>query len=205
MIERPILFSDEMVCAILDGRKTQTRRVIKPQESLRFNPIVLNGYAGWENLHGNPRPCPYGKSGDRLWVRETFVVSPPCWAGEYSSDYNIRDDRDNGRIIYYLADNKPGVLENARQYKLSVKASIHMPRWASRILLEVISVRVGRVQDITEDDAEKEGMTYYGETLDEPTPKEKFAKLWNTINAKRGYGWDVNPWVWVIEFKVVTK
>jgi hypothetical protein len=185
MKEHPILFSGPMVRAILEGRKTMTRRVIK-------KPWLY----GRENEYGrfqvNMRECPYGLPGDRLWVRETW---------EYD------DSRPNS--YFYRADPAPdGFIENP-EAAWRWRPSIHMPREASRILLEVTAVRVERLQDISVPDALREGIECddaeeramieaIGDGDDRH--KEAFANLWDSINAKRGYGWDSNPWVWVVEF-----
>lgn len=236
MKERPIIFSSEMVRAILEGRKTQTRRVIKPQpwsilEGWPYvdNPIevvdhetkrVKTIYSDEKmNRFVKKAVCPYGQPGDRLWVRETCIYTPPCWA-DSENDYNIRDDKGGGRIITYLADQKPGAVENAKDYHLRVRPSIHMPRWASRITLEVVNVRVERVQEISGQDAIAEGVDWKtcpqeidprgaflmvkGEAaMTRVDYRGGYAKLWDSINAKRGYSWLSNPWVWVIEFRRV--
>lgn len=184
MKERPILFSGEMVRAILEGRKTMTRRVIKPQP------------AGEWAAPGKTA-CPYGQPGDRLWVRETWRKT------------NWTDEPNRGEWrVFWRATEK----EDSRNNGLW-RPSIHMPRWASRILLEVVSVRVERVQDISEEDARAEGVEWQNERpcwvnyLDRedwsPTARDSFRTLWDSINAKRGYGWDANPWVWVVEFKKI--
>jgi hypothetical protein len=192
MKERPTIFNCEMVRAILDGSKTKTRRVIKPQPR-RINDN-FDGTWEWkeaghyyddltlsEALIPN---CPYGRVGDRIWVRETWRV-----LGNRAYEYQQRP-----QDVRYRADGENGYW----------RSSIYMPRWASRITLEVTDVRVERVQDISEDDARAEGcesglaMTEGGSTR-----TWKFACLWNSINAKRGYGWDVNPWVWSISFRKV--
>lgn len=193
MKERPILFSGEMVRAILDGRKTQTRRIVKDSETdsrIYWNPIVVNEYGGWVNEHGSPRPCRYGQPGDRLWVRETWSQD-----GRGGTDAEGRD------AVYYRADfPHPDVWEGFW------KPSIHMPRWASRITLEVTSVRVTRLQEISDKDARAEGCPgWYHESYpdqgepDAKRPTEEFAELWESINGAGS--WDLNPWVWVIEFK----
>lgn len=204
MKERPILFNSEMVRAILDGRKTQTRRLLKPQ------PDLVGNCWKWKNcawtaeepyclVHNMLDPvslCPFGQPGDRLWVRETWCVHPYALEGA---------DKDEDMIVY-----------RANDYRLvdsefTWKPSIHMPRWASRITLEVVNVRVERLCSISHEDALKEGVwpgetPYNDELIDEfKTPAQKlFAGLWNSINGKRGYAWDTNPWVWVVEFKRVT-
>jgi hypothetical protein len=190
--ERPILFSAPMVQAIREGRKTQTRRVINPQPDWHdrlavFHPSdtdsgktelvdVMQDYDSgmWEA--GYPRWAgtnPYGEPGDCLWVRETWAVY-----GEFK----------NGTGYCYRADgDKSGV---------TWKPSIHMPRKVSRITLEVTAIRVERVQDISVEDAVYEGMG-----LSSVDPVGDYGILWDHINAARGFGWGVNPWVWVVEFR----
>jgi hypothetical protein len=139
-----------------------------------------NAYGGWE-----PKLPPWSKwpyqLGDTLWVRET-------WA--YSTDYD--GDVILNRKILYRADGEKTILPS------TWRPSIHMPRWASRINLEVTGVRVERLKDITEEDALAEGVisSDYDKTY-----RYAFSVLWDSINAKRGYGWAANPWVWVIEFR----
>lgn len=184
MKERPILFSTKMVKAILEGRKTQTRRVIKPQPNdIRESPFVKSGI---ETTHGYEIKLKH-EPGDRLWVRETWNVldSDGCKPSDISP---IKE-----RAIYKA---------NGDEYPFW-RPSIFMPRWASRIALEVVNVRVERVQDISEEDAMHEGAT---PLLVDPDGGscpycEGFRALWDSINAKRGYGWDANPWVWVVEFE----
>lgn len=178
MSEHPILFSGEMVRAILEGRKTQTRRVITVPVSdahagRPHSPMVKHN-GDWYKPH---EWSPYGVPGDRLWVRET-------WAKPYvNCDAVFRADYKGAGILKW-------------------KPSIHMPRWASRITLDVVNVRVERVQDISEEDARAEGIDD-GWLVREQFPEARIAYryLWDSINAKRGYGWATNPWVWVIEFK----
>jgi len=197
--ERPILFSGAMVRAILDGTKTQTRRVMKdwvkhPHLFEANTTIQCNqGVACWVRADmrdslGGPcyiqSRCPYGQPGDRLWVRET-------WA---HTDYEREGPFQNCTI--YRADGEDGVWD-APGYRW--RPSIHMPRWASRITLEITGVRVEQVQDITPDDAYAEGIreVYYEHAVG------AFRVLWDSINAARGYGWASNPWVWVVEFRRV--
>lgn len=199
MKERPILFSTEMVKAILEGRKTQTRRVIKPQPNdIRESPFVKSGI---ETTHGYEIKPKY-EPGDRLWVRETWNVldSDGCKPSDISP---IKE-----RAIYKA---------NGDEYPFW-RPSIFMPRWASRITLEVTNVRVERVRDISFENCLSEGCSDKYKHYDANCKHEvngeccqgwhygqkwNFYYLWNSINAKRGYGWDVNPWVWVIEFKMV--
>ena len=203
MKEHPILFSGEMVRAILDGRKTQTRRVIKLQPPEGFRPgfsffTSPGEYEIRDNSgHFSIGKIPYGTIGDRLWVRETWH--------KHSDD----DDFCTGEIHY-----------RATEICVGTKwiPSIFMPRWASRITLEVVNVRVERVQDICFEDCLSEGCDSGFEHYDGSCnhiedgsccqgwhygSKWNFRYLWDSINAKRGYGWDANPWVWVIEFRRV--
>ena len=223
MSERPILFSAEMVRAILDGRKTQTRRVMKVQpypDSIvtveHYNQTVIDRHgdmqpgpevfgAHWDDGEYGLR-CPYGAPGDFLWVRETWAPLPGCVVlnvAFYRADgeHVVLDDGDG-----FTAVNKDG------SEKSPWRPSIHMPRWASRMTLEVKSVRVERLQDISEDDARAEGatpatepptaaalMTAVGRGAWFMPHRSAFANLWNTINGPGA--WDANPWVWVIGFE----
>ena len=199
--ERPILFSGKMVRAILEERKTCTRRVMNPQ------PVDAGSgdwwYPGpalnWQNAkhyaneahmqRGLPTDFhPYGQPGDRLWVRETFAVQPDLWAASHVP-----------QPIHFLADCKPEQIED-----YILKPSIHMPRWASRITLEITGVRVERVQDISEEDATAEGMEFISINTATWSNRQSFKVLWDSINAKRGFTWESNPWVWIIEFKRTT-
>jgi len=206
MKEHPIIFSGPMVRAILEDRKTQTRRVIKPQPKYSFPKVQ----EVWN--------CPYGKPGDLIWVRETWAT---IWT-EYEPDEN-QTIWDVPHRIEYKADTDakyPGGWPSDSGDDPDCPKwhpSIHMPRCASRITLEITDVRVERVQEISPEDCEAEGIT--GKTLASPmrgqpyeeyenedgiiytTPILAFAALWDSINLKRGYGWDKNPWVWVIAFK----
>lgn len=217
--ERPILFSGAMVRAILSGQKTQTRRVIKPQPEVTEKRLRETG--GWvegETLsqHVNeawqagfiPVECPYGQPGDRLWVREAF------------HSYHW----DQPRAVYRADGERQRVRTQIESYEVGRwKPSIHMPRWACRIVLEIVSVRVERLQDISEEDAEAEGILAdsfeYGgqqyfrdyrltdaEASTQPAltcPRESFRSLWESINGQES--WQANPWVWVVEFRRVGK
>jgi hypothetical protein len=214
MKERPILFSAPMVRAIQAGTKTQTRRVVKSvgrdggfvlveQESGAYWPyrsddgettFVTVRERGDEYLHEIPMCCPYGAPGDRLWARETWA-QPGAVA---RSDDPVRED---GPVVY-RADG-----ESAHSWR----PSIHMPRWASRITLEVTGVRVERLQDISGADAIAEGIerdaltddwSSYGQFVGAAlTPKGSYRALWDSINGTGS--WDANPWVWVVEFRVL--
>lgn len=181
MKERPILFSAPMIRAILAGHKTQTRRVMKPAHVAWIEsalPNFLNGK--WDE-----RPLPYGKTGDRLWVRETWL---DAWAQNLPA---------TSVQYHYRAD--PGL----EHYGYKWRPAIHMPREASRILLEVTGVRVERLQDISCADAIAEGIRpeANSETIDCDTsdPRKGFSNLWSSINGASS--WDTNPWVWVVSFK----
>ena len=205
---RPILFNGEMVRAILDGRKTQTRRVIKKQEFMSnggvygvfaddsrvsFHGRDISSFEAiglWKDeleKHDRVARCPYGAAGDHLWVRETWQRCFECGGINYRATAN-----ENGRVCQHC-DNFLG----------KWKPSIHMFRDDSRILLEVTAVRVERVQSITDADARAEGVGAWHDTTNGTVYKPEFAMLWDSINAKRGYSWGSNPFVWVVEFKMV--
>lgn len=190
MKERPILFSGPMVRAILEGRKTQTRRVMKtPPDTFEDAASVLSA-------------CPFGKAGDRLWVRETWAEVP-----RVTDNGPKHKTKGDGTGATWRADWQG----NPSGFKW--RPSIHMPRWASRITLEITGVRVERLQVISKADAMKEGLegrdwlgpaqftddkgrTVHGD------PVSVFRELWESINGPDS--WSLNPWVWVIEFKTVT-
>lgn len=207
--ERPILFKDDMIRAILAGRKTQTRRILDvPQgwslEGPKGSPASLGKitsshprrgrfgafirreiYSGSGKFTHDIVTCKYGEPGDRLWVRETF-------ADEAGGTRNFP-----GEHIYYRADGDGVDLQGG-----CWKPSIHMPRWASRITLEITDVRVERLQDISIDDAKAEGSPTHGHSGAEISPRKGFRHLWGRINGHES--WDANPWVWVIEFKRIS-
>ena len=177
--ERPILFSGPMVRAILGGRKTQTRRIVKLKCHDGFE--VGPNYEGehWPVRGGDRMPCPYGKPGDRLWVRETWL----CATGEPGPT-----------LCHYQADG------DRPEFNGLWKPSIHMFRWASRITLEITGVRVERLQDITEADAMAEGVECCSGWIGHAgEPRRIFCDLWKSINGAES--WAANPWVWVVEFR----
>jgi hypothetical protein len=213
--ERPVLFSGPMVRAILEGRKTMTRRVIKPQPQ-----VAPEG----DN--------PYGNRGDRLWVRETWNSFRELTDVERAKQSGILDRFHKGKIrdisagamelpvgtgvlrAIYAADFGDWAFDPDSD--LHWRPSIFMPRALSRISLEITDVRVERVQDISEEDAKAEGIGVLPlQSADDPSAwwqsapgvhqdrnaRGSFIQLWDSINAKRGYGWIVNPWIWVISFK----
>ena len=254
MREKPILFNGEMVRAILDGRKTQTRRVLKPKQipklletafdrgedgEARYMSEVQGGRYGFGAFGETEEKCvkelllnggcPFGWKEDQLWVREKLK-----WEG-YACKERVGE-------VWYCADNADVENEWPSDWVPPINStntyqdiddnlpaggivwhdghvnSIFMPRWASRIQLEVTNIRVERVQDISEKDAMKEGVTIQkpwigvdtgGEAIESETiswsPTDYFANLWDSINLKRGYSWDSNPWVWVVEFEVINK
>ena len=191
---KPIIFSTEMVKAILEGRKTITRRVVKPQYTVNkeiWTSIKTKGYiyqGDITNCEELIRVCPYGNVGDRLWVRETFNYS-----GSAQADMRL----------LYKADEKISLPNNSFYYSgRKWKPSIFMPRWASRITLEITAIRVERLQEISNGDCLQEGI----ECADMPMINNaigKFMILWGSLNKKRGYSWESNPFVWVIEFKKI--
>lgn len=201
--ERPIIFSGEMVSAILDGRKTQTRRVVKGVEGI--NQIGRDSDNRWwhwkDNIQHTPIHirCPYGKPGDRLWVRETFIHfdQTPTPTGEViPGGYGYRADLDDcGQVP--VTDETGTCL---RTPKDNWKPSIYMPRAASRITLEITNVRVERLQSISEADAIAEGIANAAYAVN---PVTNFGNLWDKINGKKHHPWAGNPWVWVIEFKKI--
>ena len=230
MKERPILFNAEMVRAVLDGRKTQTRRIAKV-EACDTRPlgggrvfITPTGFYVPRTPEDHASYCPYGQPGDRLWVRESWRVG--AWnesdgkiAVDYRADNHARREwldpnpDDDGELFNRLweqsSEDCSGRVrpddEGRYQWKASEspcrwRPSIFMPRAFSRITLEITSVRVERVQAINSNDARAEGIN---RPIDARYPVVEFRALWDSINAGRGYGWEVNPWVWVIEFKTV--
>lgn len=211
--EKPILFSGPMVRAILAGTKTVTRRIVKPQPALPDTLTkITNLPSGFIDYAGRAIRCPYGV-GQRLWVRETWVellhTSPAsdepflCEGDKLIEPATRRPDGGwnyDGRVIAYRATSDVEFCDGDGFSGDSADKSdmprwrspIHMPRWASRLTLEIVSVRVERLQEITEADARAEGCGIY--------PIAKFAELWDEINRKRA-PWESNPWVWRIEFK----
>lgn len=238
--ERPILFSSPMIRAILDGKKTQTRRVVKPQPDILNGTFEFSGEAkdAWpepdvmiaytpSGKFGVCNPpyfkMPYGKPGDRLWVRETWGILNSQWSpvnenphadvigkmtcGQFAS-YAVKGF---GCHIVYRADHATG---NDGPGVIKWNPSIFLPRWASRITLEIADVRVERLRDITEDDAAVEGVgkqfrmsVKVGKVgLDERIPSSfrgGFANTWDEINGSK-YHWSTNPFVWAITFRRIT-
>jgi hypothetical protein len=205
MNEHPILFSREMVRAILVGHKTQTRRVVMPQIDWQVDIFQRrkNGTLDQFTFSEFIARCPYGLAGDRLWVRETFAYAP-------ADTYVYRAD--------FSEPIHEGLVERAGEViPLVWRPSIHMPRKASRIALNITAVRIERVQEIIREGAKAEGVSNLWSWDVERNDKHpehfrrallnpyiaNYSVLWDEINAERGYGWDANPWVWVIEFQKV--
>ena len=232
MKERPILFSGEMVRAILEGRKTQTRRVVKPQPP--NEDFTVADYCDWEDDYcssGIPtvkfsKPfyqdkqwdwwpigykkirCPYGMFRDRIWVKEAHFLY-----GRWVTNGFTKTGRRKWRFISHtpsgvkFPDNEPDeVCTQKDQIGWFKRSSLFMPRWAVRITLEITGIRVERLNDISEQDAEAEGIQFirdYPDADETLTAKQLYSFLWDSINGEGS--WDLNPWVWVIEFRSVEK
>ncbi|ENU1224635.1 morphogenetic protein [Enterobacter hormaechei] len=192
--ERGMIFNGEMVRAILDGRKTQTRRVMKPQPDEDGLAKVING--PWVDTSERIYRCPFGVPGDRIWVRETF--QGPLFDFEQMEAYQEDSSKfKKPEFCVYKADGKPApeFFDADDNLHCGWRPSIHMPRWASRITLEITGVRVEQLNDISEEDARSEGIS--GSSARDV--KEAYAALWRSIYGSDS--WRANPWVWVIEFK----
>ncbi len=197
--ERPIIFSGESVRAILDGRKMQTRRVIKPEWYRCLDPEDP------EDVAKALAQSPYGQKGDSLWVKETFTYVTLA-ENELINTTGFQRRRPDGVPVLMIYRENSIAEGWEDQVTGRWNPSIFMPRWASRITLEIAGVRVERVRSISLDDIKAEGCTgapLPGQMVsrnDGYQHYQEFRHLWDSINAKRGYGWDANPWVWVIEF-----
>lgn len=224
MKERPILFSGEMVRAILEGRKSQTRRVLKPQplDVSCDDGLIAACWSERESPCYSPITCPYGQPGARLWVKETWSTSVYC--DDRKPSDTEKPGHGYGWPVWYSAD---GTVNNRSRAKLiggpgfttkgKLRPSIFMPRWASRITLEITKVRVERLNEISTKDCIAEGIEsslpspgcafVYKDYLDCATdvfewfsdPRDSYRSLWESINGRGS--WENNPWVWVIEFK----
>ncbi|MBC6504059.1 morphogenetic protein [Citrobacter freundii] len=198
MTERGMIFNSEMVRAILDGRKTQTRRPIKfPFKDRNLGCELSGNELAGELSAGNYLNSPFGKPSDRIWVRETF--QGPLFDFDQMDAY-CKDSTpfEKAQFCVYKADGKPApeFFDADDNLHCCWRPSIHMPRWASRITLEITDVRVERLNAITESDTEAEGITDtgFGDLL-----VDGYRYLWKSIYGDDS--WQVNPWVWVIEFK----
>ena len=244
MIERGMIFNGEMVRAILDGRKTQTRRIMKVQpESNQLGLLLITdstkhsdiGKYHWaeSNATGNHVrsklfSSPFGAVGERIWVRETWATlgnEEGCYV-DWEDNLCKGDERSAARIYRASCEQRPGdyglwsIPDDAywkphtkeHKFEGAWRPSIHMPRWASRILLEITDVRVERLNAISEEDARAEGIIDggclncgepepCGCANPEPDATDAFAYLWQSIYGQDN--WNANPWVWVIEFKRV--
>lgn len=203
MKERPILFSEPMVRALLSGAKSQTRRIVKDGAWRNYGDCDGDGRMvdAWDI---DRALCPYGQAGDRLWVRETWTPGAII-EGRFSGNSFVRF-RDGGQKYkdgaYYRPENyRPGEFDAS---KFKWKPSIHMSRWACRLVLEITDVRVERLQDISREDATAEGVDAWAATALPPAgqledPRVQFALLWQAINGATSL--DANPWVWALTFR----
>lgn len=228
MKERPILFCSDMVRAILDGRKTETRRLIKggfvvDEHSDTGQPWPLcPSYYNDGETEGMPIPCPHGQVGDRLWVREAWAIE-----GGAPDDYDriyYRATPDIEQLTDGRSVSADGGVVHITEHKW--RPSIFMPRWASRITLEITNVRVERLHDITEEGARAEGVVprcdcphdyaqYWGDdphnhhcprsrqTIHRAPHRDAYSHLWDELNAKRAT-WESDPFVWVLQFRRVS-
>jgi len=218
--ERGIIFSGEMVQAVLEGHKTETRRVVRPQPWLHCDTFIVPKWI-WRK-ENDPfdftdnlvdaliKCCPYGAIGDKLWVRETWAVSrllddvPPRELEFLTTNHDFPQG-----TICYRADSYNGTNPLRGKWR----PSIHMPRWASRLTLEVTDVRAERLRDITAEDIMAEGIRckmpgttaqlYTGDLPQDKSLRTAFVRLWDSLNKKRGFGYATNPWVWVVEFEIL--
>lgn len=212
MKERGMIFNGEMVRAILDGRKSQTRRIVKSDcmDIGEKDDGTLWPWREHDNGGDYWYPCPFGEVGDRIWVRETWQAihdSVDEFGHVEERTYSPSIPKEKDRYWHTVYAEHFGD-ENREDRGFPWRPAIHMPRWASRILLEITSVRVERLNDISQKDAQAEGMELTGwrPTYSDPdsggevwTPYDNFAELWQSLY---GVGsWLSNPWVWVIEFR----
>lgn len=216
-----IIFQPELVGVLLERGSIQTRRIVKPQPDsggLRWNTIVVGGHGGWTDVHGNPYTCPYGGVGDQIYVKEAHTYADVI-RSQHDSDLVVVDYREHkgisierrfcpvdewvaDEVSNWIADREvDGDGDNWR-------SPLFMPEWATRAKVEIANVRVERVQDITEDEAFAAGVqaprTGPSEWGEPPEAVYEFMRLWDHINAVRGYSWESNPWVWVLDLKLVT-
>ncbi|EAA8215607.1 hypothetical protein JNF56_001075 [Salmonella enterica] len=211
MKERGMIFNGEMVRAILDGRKTQTRRIMKNQPAGDYPEtpaLIRNVGTGfqWHGLYGESSifNCPLGSIGERIWVRETY--QGPLFDYEQMESYLEDSSKfEKPDFCVYRADGNPApeFYDADDNLHCGWRPSIHMPRWASRITLKITDVRVERLNAISEEDAQAEGVqpACYEITPPEAAYRVSFGEVWRGIYGEES--WVANPWVWVIEFKRV--
>ncbi|RXT61690.1 hypothetical protein [Pseudomonas syringae] len=207
--ERPMLFSAPMVCAILEGRKTVTRRALKVQPHIDSSGNFCVGRSNYgQDIYGKPvtkhfvsSDCPYGQPGDRIWVRE-------AWQADAQVNEVAPRELSHGEPIRYPADGASRQTGCSMITPGKTRPSIHMPRWVSRILLEITDVRAERLQEISRSDIRAEGLECPPELAsDDVSPNYRgwypaaWRELWESINGADS--WNSNPWVWVVEFKRV--
>ena len=208
---KPILFNGPMVRAILTGQKTQTRRAMKPQpperghnggKLLRVVPSTLANFGDlFDAQYDMDNPwaiqCPLGRPGDRLWVRESAYIAPPGFAAPDVG--SAVDEQGRRRVVGYAASMDAESVRCAGDYGVKCTPSIHMPRWASRITLEVTDVRVQRLDAITEEEAIAEGVEARGSGT--MAHHAALRLLWCEIYGHAS--WDANPFVWAVTFRRV--
>ncbi len=228
MKETGILSHAEMIQALLDKRKSMTRRawglekVNQEPDAWYLVAVFQDGLARFtrkDDTEDITLRCPYGGVGDRIYCKETFAEWQGTLEGIRNSDLSAIEARE---YIVYKAGAKDwqGLLKDRRNgHPWKIQPSIYMPKWASRITLEITAIRAERIQAITEEDAIAEGIDrhedsghnifwfevaseYHGNTQD-VTATKSYARLWDSLNAKRGLSWDKNPWCWVISFKEI--
>lgn len=203
MKERGMIFNGEMVRAILDGRKTQTRRPVKfPVHDKNLGCELAGNELAGELSAGNYLNSAFGKPGDRIWVRETWQA-----IHDYCDENGHVDERRYARSIprhrgnyWHPVYEEAWGNESREDREFPWRPSIHMPRWASRILLEITDVRVERLKSISDGDAIREGCST-ADMKSGDCVADVFARLWASIYGDES--WNSNPWVWVIEFKRV--
>ncbi len=204
--ERPIIFSGDMVRAILDGRKTQTRRIIKPQPIQISNETPLIQKKDHKLIAVQKQNCPYGRVGDLLWVKEDYkyLIQGDLVITYYK--YSIDKNRVRYTPLSCLDEKTQKKLIKGRQEVW--KSKLLMFKFMARIWLEITNRRVEKVQDIDAVEAEAEGMRRPKRLCPDRHDEyilERFIRLWGSLNAKRGFSWDKNPWAWVIEFKRIDR
>lgn len=198
--EHPIVFSKEMVKAVIAGRKTMTRSVITPQPPEDWSPDWVGYYCPTiekpnGELSDGPEifgacnedcgiKCPFGGPGDRLWFRESFYIDDVRWADGERLPKDRPDDLSDDQI-FYRADS------DCFKKKPKWRSARSMPRWAAQTILEITGIRVERLHSITRDDIAAEGCSFFSDWI----------YLWDSLNLKHGFGWQFDPWVWVVEFR----